>query len=139
MTAIVLDASVAVKLVSQESDSDIAAERVASASAIFAPDWIMIEVLHALWKKDHASPEALETATAAVVALTQMIDRIVPARDLMSDALTSAHQLPHPIYDCLYLALGRIENAVVLTADSKFALIVEQAGCGSEIERLEAH
>lgn len=139
MSTIVLDASVAVKLVSQEHDSDIAVDRVASASAIIAPDWIMIEVLHALWKKDHASPDALETANAAVAALMQMIDRIVPARELVSDALTMSHSLPHPIYDCLYLALARIENAVVLTADAKFALVAEKAGRGSEIERLEAH
>lgn len=138
MSAIVLDASVAVKLLSEEPDSDLAAARVASASLIVAPDIIMIEVAHALWKKDHTTPNAATDAQAAVAALAQMIDRLVPADALLPAALTLAHQLPHALYDCLYLAFGRADEVRVLTSDYKFATSVERAGLGHEIERLGA-
>ena len=32
-----------------------------------------------------------------------------------------AHELGHPVYDCLYLALAEREQALVVTADRVFA------------------
>ena len=48
-----------------------------------------------------------------------------------------AHELGHPVYDCLYLALAEREQALVVTADRVFAasrrrLAVEEPGRKSE-------
>lgn len=136
MTGIVLDASVAVKLVARESDSSLAMRRVADASEIIAPDWIALEVAHALWKKVQASQLHPAAAEAGVAALARIIDRMVPAQGLLSAALRLSYDLPHPLYDCLYLVIAQAENVRVLTADVKFARTLRARGLGGHVEYL---
>jgi len=137
MTVIVLDASVAVKLVSEESGSDAALERVSAAGRIIAPDWMLLEVTHALWKKAHQSRADEAVAESGVKALEQIVDTFFPADDLLSAALSLSFRLQHPVYDCLYLALAKAEeDAIVLTADEKFARAAMQHGYGGQTELL---
>jgi len=133
---IVLDASVAVKLVSEEAGSDAALERVGAAGRIIAPDWMLLEVTHALWKKAHQSRADEAVAESGVKALKQVVDAFFPADDLLSAALALSFQLQHPVYDCLYLALAQAEGAVVLTADEKFVRAATQHGHGGQTELL---
>ncbi|MDF0489366.1 type II toxin-antitoxin system VapC family toxin [Sphingomonas sp. H39-1-10] len=136
MTAIVLDASVAVKLVSEEPESDAALDRVGAATRIIAPDWMLLEVTHALWKKAHQSRADEAVANAGVQALKQIVDTFFPAEDLLPTALSLSFALQHPVYDCLYLALAQAEGAMVVTADEKFARAAIQHGQGSHTELL---
>lgn len=41
-------------------------------------------------------------------------------RQLMAPAARLAHDLDHPVYDCLYLALALQEQRPVITADRRF-------------------
>ncbi|MFM9828398.1 MAG: type II toxin-antitoxin system VapC family toxin [Sphingomonas sp.] len=136
MTAIVLDASVAVKLVAREPDSALALVRVGEASAVIAPDWITLEVAHALWKKVQAAQLDAAAAEAGTAALGQIIDRMVPAQQLISAAVRLSYDLPHPLYDCLYLVLAQAEDVRVLTADVKFARVARAGGLGDYVEHL---
>ncbi|MHA4875248.1 type II toxin-antitoxin system VapC family toxin, partial [Enterococcus faecium] len=83
MTAIVLDASVAVKIVSEEQDSDAAVRRVAYAGSVIAPDWMVLETAHALWKKVQAEQFDQSAAEAGIAALPQIVDRFVSSMSLM--------------------------------------------------------
>ncbi|MEG3122954.1 type II toxin-antitoxin system VapC family toxin [Sphingomonas sp. GB1N7] len=137
MTGIVLDASVAVKLVSREAGSEAALSRVAEATEIIAPDWMALETAHALWKKVKAGELDRKAADAGVEALAKILDRTYPASLLMSAALVLSYDLRHPIYDCLYLALAQVEQVRVLTADGKFAENARQGGFADHVELME--
>lgn len=136
MTGIVLDASVAVKLVAREPDSPLALLRVGEASAVMAPDWISLEVAHALWKKVQAAQLDPTAAEAGTAALTQIVDRMVPAQQLLSAAVRLSYDLPHPLYDCLYLVLAQAEDVRVLTADAKFARVAQAGGLSDHVTYL---
>ncbi|KQS04484.1 hypothetical protein ASG11_09685 [Sphingomonas sp. Leaf357] len=137
MTGIVLDASVAVKLVSREAGSEAALGRVADATEIVAPDWMALETAHALWKKVKAGELDRKAADAGVDALAKIVDRTYPASLLMSAALALSYDLRHPIYDCLYLALAQVEQVRVLTADKRFVENASQGGFADYVEFLK--
>jgi predicted nucleic acid-binding protein len=120
LSAIVLDASVAVKRVSREPDSDVAVKRVFAATKVIAPDWMMLEVAHGLWKKSRDSSFDRAMVRSGVTMMIQLVDDFVPAVDLLPSALELSFDLPHPLYDCLYLALAIERNCAVLTSDRKF-------------------
>lgn len=48
---LVVDASVAVKFITAEAGSDAAHEIIVSADVLIAPDWLLVEVASAMWKK----------------------------------------------------------------------------------------
>lgn len=135
MSAIVLDASVAVKLVSREPESDTARTRVFAATTVLAPDWMLLEVAHGLWKKARASSFDQANVQSGVATLAQIVDDLTPATALLPAALELSFALPHPIYDCLYLALAIERRCAVLTADHKF---IERANQGVFRDRVEA-
>lgn len=136
MSTIVLDASVAIKLISEEPDSEAALQRVAEATQVIAPDWMMLEAAHGLWKKVRASSLDDLAAEAGLGALELVVDETFIASALLPAALKLAFELPHAVYDCLYLALAIEQHCVLLTADQKFAAKVESTAYGDRVELL---
>jgi predicted nucleic acid-binding protein len=49
-----------------------------------------------------------------------------PDRHLQVEAPALACHLDHPVCDCIYLALARLEAAVLLTADQKLMALATQ-------------
>ena len=133
---LVLDASVAVKLIVAEADSDRAIALLDRPDRRFAPDWIGVEVASALWNKFHRSEIVQEQVTKGLRTLPLFLDELLPANDLLHAACELALQLRHPVYDCLYLAAARRRQAVVVTADRAFAQAAERAGFKSQVELL---
>lgn len=131
---IVLDASVAVKLVTREFGGEAALERVLREDERVAPDWIRVEVGNALSRKVRENglpPTEAHSARAAVLAyLTQEVSSLM----LLDSAFALSLLIGHGLYDCLYLATALRHGGTVVTADRHFA---ERAAKGGYAEAVE--
>ena len=134
---LVIDASVAVKFVSNEAGRSEALSYCGGESQLIAPDWIRIEVSHSLWRKASMELISQEQAIKGSEILPSFFDAFLPAAELLASGQKLAFELSHGIYDCLYLALAIRENCGVLTADRKFWNAAKRAGCGDTVELLE--
>ena len=122
----VVDASVALKWVVQEDDSE-AATALASRD-LAAPSILIAECANVLWTKTRRSELSDGEATERMVALQSAPVALTPIENMVTDALALALRLEHPVYDCLYLALARRLNATLVTADRRFVNAVRRQG-----------
>lgn len=132
---IVLDASVALPLIIQEPGTKQAQAAIFDEERI-APDWMLAEVASGLANKIRFQGVDPEQAQAALTAMPQLLDRIVPSQTLLSDGMRLAAQLDHSLYDCLYLVLAIAEDGRVVTADQKFYKAAARSGYGELVELL---
>lgn len=120
--AVIVDASVVVKWFSVENLHGEARELLTRPEPLFAPDILIVELANAMWVK--VSREEIEAAEAvrAVTAVSGHGEPALrPSVPLASRAFELAQQLGHPVHDCVYLALARELDLVLLTADRRFA------------------
>ena len=121
---IVIDASVVVKLVVDEPDSDAARGLAASGHDLYAPRLMASEVANTLWRKARVGEMERVDAGVAVAWITDMPLRWNDDETISADAVRLALALDHPVYDCLYLALAYRVGATVVTADRRFVAVV---------------
>ena len=114
---LIVDASVAIKIVVAEPDSD-AAERVLN-HALAAPDLLLAECGNILWKKVRRSELPAEQAADAAAALMALRVELLPAARFLPGALRRAIRLEHPVYDCLYLEAAAMLGVPLVTADAR--------------------
>jgi predicted nucleic acid-binding protein len=117
---LVVDASVGLKWVVEESGSDDAAAlldgRKLLTSALF---WA--EAANALASKLRRNELDRAAAMDAWLDLSRApVETEALTADAVGRALHLAADLGHPIYDCCYLALALERGAVVVTADRRF-------------------
>jgi predicted nucleic acid-binding protein len=122
--AAVIDASVGVKWVVTETDTDLA--RSLSACRLHAPDLFAVECANILWKKVRIHELTRRHALDCLDLLRRAPFAIVPARDLMVEALELAFELRHPVYDCVYLALALRRGVPLVTADKRLATVARE-------------
>ena len=134
MTELVLDASVAVALVTNEVGSAAAKDAIQGAATL-VPDNFWAEVARALARKVSQGDLDRQAAGKALVLLDRLVDRTVATRPLAPLALEVSLDLGHPLYDCLYLVAAVSEHAVVVTGDRMLCRRAERAGLG-ELVRL---
>ncbi len=126
MSRLVIDASVAVKWVVEESGTAEALSLL-ERGALSAPDLLMAECANILWKKIKRGELAEQEARLAGELIQRADLDIQPTRPLMPRALDLAISLDHPAYDCIYLALA-IENAWrFITADERLVRKLAEA------------
>ena len=125
---LVVDASVAVKFVTQEPGSDEAYKIIVGSEPLIAPDWLLVEAASAMWDKVRRSVLLEIHAERNLGLLPDFFARLFPAAELLQHAYRTAFRLRHPIYDCLYLALAEREKAELVTADVKFFKAIERDG-----------
>jgi predicted nucleic acid-binding protein len=117
----VLDASVAVKWVLVESNTDKARHlRDASRQGqheLIAPDWFLTEVTNILGK---AAARKMITAAEARQGYSEIVadmPNLHPTLPLLNVAFDLALQHQRAVYDCLYVALALQEKCQLITAD----------------------
>ena len=132
----VVDASVAVKLLVDEPDSDAARELAASGRELHAPRLMASEVANALWRKARAGQIERADAGAALAWLPDMPVRWNDDETVSADALRLALALDHAVYHCVYLALAHRIGATVVTADRRFATAVASTEHGGTVQTL---
>lgn len=120
--SVVVDASVALKWVLDEPGSQSAADL--RGERLIAPALSLVEAANALWR--HAQSGAITTKEAAdrLSILRAAPVTTSPIEEDIEAALELASRLPHPVYDCLYLAMAIRETTHVITADQRFHEVV---------------
>ena len=133
---LVVDASVAVKWLIAEDDSEAARELAASGEELHAPRLMACEVANALWRKARLGEIARGDAGAMLAAVQDMPVRWGADEAVCADAARIALALDRPVYDCVYLALAHRIGAVVVTADLRFANVLAPTEHGEAVVTL---
>ena len=123
---LVIDASAAVKWVLEEPGSD-QAEALLEEDLI-APPLFETECANVLWKawrRGEISADEARTKLADILA-----GEIVLRQPVLSEALSIATRLDHPVYDCTYVALALEQDVAFATADRKLINKLKRAGVG---------
>lgn len=115
----IVDASVTLKLVIQESGSDRARALIAG-KPLSAPELMWQECANVLWVKARRGQIARDHSQLALEALLSAPIARLSTHDLIQSAHSLALTLDHPVYDCLYLAAAIRENALLVSADARF-------------------
>jgi predicted nucleic acid-binding protein len=123
---LVIDASVAVKWVVPENDSDKA--EFLLDQALVAPDLLFAECANILWKKVRRGEVTKEEAEIAAQTLEQADLTVVSARAYTARAAALAIELDHPAYDGMYLAVAEALGLRLVTADDRLVRKARQAG-----------
>ena len=127
MSAAVIDASVAIKWVVEEDETQ-GALAVLREYQLFSPDLIFAECANILWKKVRRSEITEDEATEAAYLLRNARIEVLPVRRLIESALHLAVELDHAAYDCVYLALALENECPFVTADRRLMRKVAQVG-----------
>jgi predicted nucleic acid-binding protein len=112
----IVDASVAIKWLFVEEQSDLAG-RLLTKIGLIAPDLLLCEVANSVWKKWRKGE--VKSVPSRLSQLSEFFEEIVPAADLSLRAAEIALELDHPAYDCFYLALAEMRELVVITSDER--------------------
>jgi predicted nucleic acid-binding protein len=136
VTGVIVDASVAIKWVSNEELSDQAEALLSTGVDIFAPTLVGAEVGNAIWRKCKAGEMPPHLAKDAIRRIIDAYDHLVDDTSLLIGAVELALELGHPLYDCLYLSLARQRQILVVTADARFLNRVARSPYAHQIVHL---
>jgi predicted nucleic acid-binding protein len=120
---LILDASVALKWVLNEDDSDLArelrADYLAGAYEFIVPDIFPAEIGHALVRAERRGLIDVGEASLLATRILFILPDLYPNLDLISRAIDIASKHRVGVHDCVYVALAEQENIPLLTADRK--------------------
>jgi len=120
---LVIDASVVIKAYVPEILSDKAVEvmaRVADGELVLlAPDLLYPETGNILWKKRRLHELTLAEVDEIVDAISALPIKIEASRPVMPLAVTIAMHSGITVYDAMYVAVARIYETRMITADKK--------------------
>jgi len=123
--SLVVDASVAVKWVLPEADSERAVAVRTMDDDLIAPSLVCAEIGSAIWRAalrlDVSAGEARENLNIAMAHYR----RIIPLEELADLAIALAIRLRHPVYDCFYVALAERKRCALITADARLVAAVK--------------
>jgi predicted nucleic acid-binding protein len=122
---VIVDASVAVKWLVEEADSDRAA-RLLDGRVLHAPDLLFVEAANALWAIHRRGALGSDAPTEALAWLLRVPFTVTVSTTLIERALAMATALVHPVYDCVYLSLAAEVAAPVVTADPRLLAVAER-------------
>ena len=118
---LVVDASVAVKWLTDEDGSELARGLVASGVDLYAPRLMASEVASALWRKAQRGEIEPGQVGALAALAPDMPLHWSEDETLVADAARLALSLGHPVYASLYLALAHRLATTMVTADLRIA------------------
>jgi predicted nucleic acid-binding protein len=130
----VVDASVAVKWVVDEPDSQMAAALLERPIRWIAPRLMLVEAAATLRRKVVQREIRATSAAASLGALLDAVRegaiQLVEDEQLVDTALVLALELSHKVPDCVYLALAEREGCSLCTADRPLARIARKREVG---------
>lgn len=133
MNALVVDASVVVKLALPEAGSAEANRLLTTRRPLMAPELLYTECTNVFWK--HARREGLGSreVDGLLEDLTSLKLVSVPLRTLSPLALRLAVELRHPVCDCYYLAAAIRHDCELATADKRLDELAREVGLGDRV------
>jgi len=120
VSAIVIDASVAVKWFLPELHAEAARRVLSGRRELLAPDLIWAEVGNVLWKKSSRAEIPSEMARAILRDFRRFPLQTYTAGALLDPAWDLAERFRISVYDSLYLALAVNRDCKLVTADRQF-------------------
>ena len=133
---IVIDASVAVKWVLDESGSEAAV--ALRGQELIAPALWLAEAANSLWRRARAGEITAEEANARLSDLRKAPVASLSMEPHLEPALRLAVEMGHPVYDCIYLALALHHRTHVVTADRRFASAASTGAYAGSVRLLTA-
>lgn len=130
---LVVDASVAVKWLLPEAHSVEATALLERHNRLIAPDLLWIEVGNVLWKHQRRGSLSIEETTLLVEQVMAMPVEIESSEPLIQPAVQLALGTGRTVYDCIYLALALMRDAVVVTADERLANALAGGDLGERV------
>ena len=119
MSALVIDASIAVKWVIEEGGTADALALRRPEIRLIAPDLLVSECANVLWKKVQRKEISREEAFIAARLLQGADIELLPTRSVLEPAVRFAIELDHAAYDCIYIALAIDNGCQFVTADER--------------------
>ncbi|PYP99716.1 MAG: PIN domain nuclease [Acidobacteria bacterium] len=126
--AVVVDASIVVKWLAHEPDSEPATRVIVDGGPLTAPDLLPVEVANVLWKKIRRGDMTTAELQPAITALLALGIGLYQSTPLLSAAAHLAVTTGHPVYDCLYLALATDTGVALATADRRLQQTAHDIG-----------
>ncbi|TDR95903.1 type II toxin-antitoxin system VapC family toxin [Enterovirga rhinocerotis] len=120
MSALVVDASVAVKWFVQEDDSEDAVRILDSVDDLHAPRLLKLELANALWANVGRGVIGIDQAHEGILRIERTMSRWHDDESLILQAFDWSVSYRHPIYDFCYLSLALTLGLRVVTADRRF-------------------
>lgn len=117
MSALVIDASVAVKWFLPEVHAEAARRLLSAKRRLLAPDLIWAEVGNVLWKKLRRAEITRDMAQGILRDFRRFPLQTSAARSLLEPAWDLADRFHISVYDSLYLALAVSRSCALVTAD----------------------
>jgi predicted nucleic acid-binding protein len=134
VSALVIDASVAVKwVIEEEGTTEALALRD---RALAAPDLLIAECANILWKKVRRNELSEQEALFAAGLLARADIELMAMRPYLEAAVRIAVALDHPAYDCIYIALAEAEELRFVTADMSLLGKVGQQASARYVDRV---
>ena len=119
----VLDASVALKTVLNESDSDVAIalrdDFKNQIHQLIAPDTLPVEIAHALTRAERRGVIPVGQASPLFSHFLDPCPVLYAYGDLIDRAIELSSNMRIGVFDCLYVALAEEEDCKVVSADQK--------------------
>ena len=119
-TTLVVDASVALKWVLPEEDSERAEGLLDRGLRLCAPAFVLVELANALWFQMRAGKLDAAEAAGCLRDLREAPLELWDGEEPLPSTLEWAHRLDHAVYDCAYLALALHLDGTYVTADRRF-------------------
>ena len=135
---LVVDASVAVKWLVEEENSDLALRVLHSDHELLAPRLMATEMSHALTRKVSRGQLERSQVEAIAESIPEIVDSWADDEVIVPDAVRLSLALDLPIYDCVYLALALNEGGIMVTADVRFVNAVARTEHREDVLSLEA-
>lgn len=132
---VIIDASVALKWVLDEDESD-AAERLQLEETLATPDFLIVECANVLRTKARRGQLSPADARGALAAIRAAPIQLFMASEYAVAAQVLALEIDQTVYDCLYLAVALAQRAILVTADRVFAEAVTRHGAHAHAVRL---
>ena len=118
-SALVIDASIALKWLLPESLSQEALALLTAYPLLHVPDLVYPEIGNILWKRVRKGEITQEKAGELLSWLANLSLSVHPSAPLIHTALEIACGYGRTVYDSLYIALAVREGCQVVTADEK--------------------
>lgn len=120
MSAVVIDASIAVKWFLPEPHTEAAHRLLVGRRKLLAPDLIWAEVGNVLWKRCRRAEITREVAQSILRDFKRFPIETFAVKPLLEPAWELATQYRTSVYDGLYLALAVGWDCKLATADRSF-------------------
>lgn len=104
---------------------------------ILAPEFVLVEVANAAWKKVRREEIEADQAYEIINLALEALPGFIHSPDILVQAAKLAIELAHPIYDCLYLACVNEPQDVLVTGDKRFFNKVKDTRFGDRIRFLD--